>query len=88
MRRDEFKGMGPCNDLLRRRITICKALQCDRVYSAVYHKRKGLIKLYLAHGFKEIPALSDEYRHFEKKLMEIKRWSVNYVCLKKNTMVF
>ena len=68
MRRDEFKGMGLCNDLLRRRIAICKTLQCTKAYSAVYHKRKDLIKLYLAHGFKEIPALSDEYRRFEKKL--------------------
>jgi len=73
LRRDEFKGMGLCNDLLRRRITICKVLQCDKAYSAAYQKRKGLIKLYLAHGFKEIPALSDEYMRFEKKLMGSER---------------
>ena len=34
----------------------------------IYHERKGLIKLYLSLGLKEVPALTNEYRRLEKEL--------------------
>ena len=69
IRYPEFKGIGICKDLIERRIEICESLGCTKVYSAVYYKRKGLIKAYENLGFKEIEPLSDEYRRYEKNLL-------------------
>jgi ribosomal protein S18 acetylase RimI-like enzyme len=68
IRHPEFKGMGVCRKLVLKRIKLCEAFDCDKVYVAVYKKRKGLIKLYQELGFKEIEAMSPLYRRFEKLL--------------------
>ena len=68
MRYPEFKGEGICRMLVEKRIDICKELNCGFVYSAVYNKRKGLIKLYKSLGFEEIDSLSPEYSRFMKKV--------------------
>jgi len=70
IRRQEFKGMGICKDLLIERLKLCRILGCDKAYSAVYYKRTGLIKLYKELGFEEIEPLSSEYVRFEKLLKE------------------
>jgi len=61
LRKDEFKNYGICKDLILKRIDLCKELNCNQVYTAVYYKRKGLIKLYKSLGFKEIKPLTEEY---------------------------
>jgi len=68
IRRNEFKGHGICFDLVTRRINICKSLGCSQVYSAVYYKREGLIKIYESLGFREIEPLTKEYRRFIKEI--------------------
>ena len=68
LRRDEFKNNGICKDLILKRIEICKSIGCDIVYSAVYYKRKGLIKLYKSLGFREIEPITNEYVRLVKKL--------------------
>ena len=68
IRRDEYKGLGICRDLVIKRIEICKEMGCKTVYTAVYYKRKGLIKLYYELGFKEIKSITPEYIRLEKEL--------------------
>ena len=68
IRYPEFKGLGICRDLIERRIDMCKTLDCTKVYSSVYYKRKGLIKIYEGLGFDEKEPVSKEYRKYEKIL--------------------
>ena len=64
LRRDEYSGMGICKDMVLKRIDICKAIGCSEIYTAVYHKREGLIRLYKELGFKEIEPITPKYRRF------------------------
>lgn len=64
IRHPEFKGQGICRDLFLERIRICEEMGCDKVYSAVYHKRDGIIGLFEELGFEEIEPLTPEYRRF------------------------
>ncbi len=68
IRHPEFKGEGVCRELVLKRIKLCEAFDCTKVYVAVYKKRTGLIRLYEKLGFKEIKAMSPEYRRFIKNL--------------------
>jgi hypothetical protein len=68
LRRQEFERQGICKDLIMQRIMICESLGCDKVYTAVYHKRKGLIKIYKEFGFVEIDPITPEYVRLEKRL--------------------
>jgi GNAT superfamily N-acetyltransferase len=78
IRRHEYKGLGICRDLVNRRIAICKEIGCDKIYTAVYHKRKGLIKLYRELGFKEIEAITPEYIRLEYNLHNEKIYEERY----------
>lgn len=73
LRHPDFGDEGICNDLFLKRVEICKALNCDMIYSAVYHKRKGIIRMYLDYGFKEIEQITDKYRRFVLDLKGINK---------------
>jgi hypothetical protein len=76
IRRQEFKKQGICKDLILERIKICQALHCDKVYTAVYYKRKGLIKIYKQLGFRELEPITPEYVRLEKDLeFNIIKWA-------------
>jgi len=61
IRLKEFKNLGICEELIKKRIEICKTLGCDLVYTAIYYKRTGIIKCYKSLGFKEIESITPEY---------------------------
>ena len=68
LRHPEYAGLVICKALVDKRIELCIAMGCDELYSSVYYKRTGLIKLYESYGFLHKAPLSKEYVRLVKEL--------------------